>query len=136
MEPSLLPMAVPTPGATKEPMAPPTMGRAVLATDFSAPPRALPMGDLMNLEAFLTTLRARLPRNWSSSSSELMLRSSMANWDSRLSSLSDSPVAAEVSFVFLFLGPRECGLGLACVVVGAHVTVLLVSVGAGWLVGG
>ena len=71
-------------------MAPPTIGSAFLATDLSAPPRALPIGDLTNFEAFRTTLRASLPRNWSSSSSELMLSSSMASSDSRFSSLSCS----------------------------------------------
>ena len=40
MEPSLEPSAVPTPGATNEPSAPPTNGSAFLATFFRMPPNA------------------------------------------------------------------------------------------------
>src|SRR5262245_31253842 len=48
IEPSLLPIAVPIPGATIDPRAPPTTGRAFLATPLRTPPRARPTGDLTN----------------------------------------------------------------------------------------
>ena len=85
MLPSLPPIAVPRPGATNEPSAEPTIGRAVLATLRRTPPTALPTLDFMNELAPRATPRTSLPRNSSSSASLVISSSSWASSSSRLS---------------------------------------------------
>src|SRR5215468_1863524 len=87
IEPSLLPSAVPIPGATIDPRAPPTTGSALLATFFKIPPSARPTGDLMRPPTPRATDLKTLPRNCSSSCSLLISSSSDA---SSISCASDS----------------------------------------------